>query len=149
MLYILTLLVPPLQLFVVGVLSYLGVTYHKHGVRDLELATHVDRIVKCPLGQFYKICVVNKFPCFIWDSDCHDLQQCTTRDITSHQFIYISTFKTLHYTINSEISALLTVGLHEYYSVQTLLSSRLLSKNIKIKIYKTIILPVVKHGLVH
>ena len=30
-----------------------------------------------------------------------------------------------------------------YYSVQTLLSSRLLSKNLKIKIYKTIILPVV------
>ena len=33
-----------------------------------------------------------------------------------------------------------------YYSVQTLLSSRLLSKNLKIKIYKTIILPVVLYG---
>ena len=33
-----------------------------------------------------------------------------------------------------------------YYSVQTLLSSRLLSKNLKIKIYKTIILPVVLFG---
>ena len=32
-----------------------------------------------------------------------------------------------------------------YYSVQTLLSSRLLSKNLKIKIYK-IILPVVLYG---
>ena len=31
-------------------------------------------------------------------------------------------------------------------SVQTLLSSRLLSKNLKIKIYKTIILPVVLYG---
>jgi hypothetical protein len=30
-----------------------------------------------------------------------------------------------------------------YYSVQNLLSSRLISKNLKIKIYKTIILPVV------
>jgi len=29
-----------------------------------------------------------------------------------------------------------------YYSVQNLLSSRLLSKNLKIKIYRTIILPV-------
>ena len=29
-----------------------------------------------------------------------------------------------------------------YYSVQTLLSSQLLSKNLKIKIYKTIIFPV-------
>ena len=32
------------------------------------------------------------------------------------------------------------------YSVQNLLSSRLLSKNLKIKIYRTIILPVVFYG---
>ena len=33
-----------------------------------------------------------------------------------------------------------------YYSVQNLFSSRLLSKNLKIKIYRTIILPVVLYG---
>jgi hypothetical protein len=33
-----------------------------------------------------------------------------------------------------------------YYAVQNLLSSRLLSKSIKIRIYKTIILPVVLYG---
>jgi hypothetical protein len=33
-----------------------------------------------------------------------------------------------------------------YYSVQNLLSSRLLSKNLEIKIYRTIILPVVSYG---
>ena len=33
-----------------------------------------------------------------------------------------------------------------YYSIQTLLSSSLLSKNLKIKIYKTIILQVVLYG---
>ena len=33
-----------------------------------------------------------------------------------------------------------------YYSVQTLLSSRILSKNLKIIIYKTIVLPVVLYG---
>jgi hypothetical protein len=33
-----------------------------------------------------------------------------------------------------------------YHSVQNLLFSRLLSKSIKIKIYKTIILPVVRYG---
>ena len=33
-----------------------------------------------------------------------------------------------------------------YYSVQNLLSSRLLSKNLKIKIYRTIILPAVLYG---
>jgi hypothetical protein len=33
-----------------------------------------------------------------------------------------------------------------YHSVQKLLSSRLLSKNIKIRIYKTVIFPVVLYG---
>jgi hypothetical protein len=33
-----------------------------------------------------------------------------------------------------------------YHSVQNLLSSRLLSKNIKIRIYKPVILPVVLYG---
>jgi hypothetical protein len=33
-----------------------------------------------------------------------------------------------------------------YHSVQNLLYSRLLSKNLKIRIYKTIILPVVRYG---
>jgi hypothetical protein len=33
-----------------------------------------------------------------------------------------------------------------YHSVQILLSSRLLSKNVKMRIYKTIILPVVLYG---
>jgi hypothetical protein len=33
-----------------------------------------------------------------------------------------------------------------YHSVQNLLSSRLLSKNVKIRIYKTIILPIVLYG---
>jgi len=33
-----------------------------------------------------------------------------------------------------------------YHSVQNLLSSTLLSKNIKIKIYRTIILPIVLYG---
>jgi hypothetical protein len=33
-----------------------------------------------------------------------------------------------------------------YYSVQNLLSSRLLSKNIKSRIYKTIVLPVILYG---
>jgi hypothetical protein len=35
---------------------------------------------------------------------------------------------------------------HSFYSVQNLSSSWLLSKNVKIRIYKTIILPVVLYG---
>jgi hypothetical protein len=40
----------------------------------------------------------------------------------------------------------LIVKIFMYISVQSLLSSRLLSRNVKIKIYKTIILPVVLYG---
>ncbi|PNF15095.1 hypothetical protein B7P43_G15990 [Cryptotermes secundus] len=45
--------------------------------------------------------------------------------------------------IQEEIKRRLNSGNACYHSVQNLLSSRLLSKNIKIRIYKTIILPVV------
>ena len=46
-------------------------------------------------------------------------------------------------SIQEEIKCRLKAGNLYYYSIQTLLSSRLLSKNLEIKIYKTIILPVV------
>jgi hypothetical protein len=48
--------------------------------------------------------------------------------------------------IHEEIKRRLNSGNACYHSVQKLLSSRLLSKNIKIRIYKTIILPVVLYG---
>ena len=41
---------------------------------------------------------------------------------------------------------ILSATLSCYHSVQDLLSSRLLSKNVKIKIYRTIISPVVLYG---
>ena len=49
-------------------------------------------------------------------------------------------------SIQKEIKCRLKAGNSCYYSVQTLLSSGLLSKNFKIKIHKTIILPVVLYG---
>ena len=45
-----------------------------------------------------------------------------------------------------EITSRLRSGSACYHSVQNLLSSRLLSKNLKIKIYRTLILPVVLDG---
>jgi len=48
--------------------------------------------------------------------------------------------------IQEEIKSRLRSGNTCYYSVQNLLFSRLLSKNLKIKIYRTIILPVVLYG---
>jgi len=49
-------------------------------------------------------------------------------------------------SIPEEIKSRLRPGNAYYHSVQYLLSSKLLSKNLKIKIYRTIILPVVLHG---
>jgi hypothetical protein len=48
--------------------------------------------------------------------------------------------------IREEIKIRLNSGNTCYYSVQSILSSRLLSWNVKIKIYKTIILPFVLYG---
>jgi hypothetical protein len=48
--------------------------------------------------------------------------------------------------IQEEIKRRLNSGNACYHSVQNLLSSRLLSKNLKIRIYTTIILPVVLYG---
>jgi hypothetical protein len=49
-------------------------------------------------------------------------------------------------SIQEEIKGRLKSGNACYYSVQNLLSSRLLSKKLKIKIYRNIILPVVLYG---
>ena len=49
-------------------------------------------------------------------------------------------------SIAEEIKSRLRSGSACYHSVQNLLSSRLLSKTLKIKIYRTIILPVVLYG---
>ena len=61
-------------------------------------------------------------------------------------FKYLGSLVTSQHSIQEEIKHRLKAGDSCYYSVQTLLSSRLLSKNLKIKIYKTIILPVVLYG---
>ena len=49
-------------------------------------------------------------------------------------------------SIVEEINSRLRSGNACYHSVQNLLSSRLLSKKLNIKIYRTIILPVVLYG---
>jgi hypothetical protein len=48
--------------------------------------------------------------------------------------------------LHEEINSRLNSGNACYHSVQNLLSSCLLSRNVKVKIYKTIILPVVLYG---
>ena len=62
------------------------------------------------------------------------------------EFKYFGTKLTNQNSIQEEIKSRLKLWNACYYSVQNLLSSRLLSKNLKVKIYKTIILPVVLYG---
>jgi len=62
------------------------------------------------------------------------------------QFKYLGTTLTNQNSIQEEIKSRLKSGNACYHSVQNLLSSSLLSKNLKIKIYRTVILPVVLYG---
>jgi len=62
------------------------------------------------------------------------------------EFKYLETTLTDQNSIQEEIKSRLKSGNPCYHSVQNPLSSRLLSKNLKIKIYRTIILPVVLYG---
>src|SRR5215469_4740760 len=62
------------------------------------------------------------------------------------EFKYLGTTLTNQNSIQEEIKSRQTLGNACYYSVQNLLSSSLLSKTLKSKIYRTIILPVVLYG---
>jgi len=61
-------------------------------------------------------------------------------------FKYLGTNLTNQNCIVEETKSRLSLGNACYHSVQNLLSSRLLSKNLKIKIYRTVIFPVVLYG---
>jgi hypothetical protein len=65
---------------------------------------------------------------------------------TVEQFKYLGTTLMNQNSIYEEIKRRLKSGNAYYHSLQNLLSSSLLSKNVKIKIYRTIILPVVLYG---
>jgi hypothetical protein len=65
---------------------------------------------------------------------------------TVEHFKYLGTTLTNENSIHEEIKSSLKSGNACYHSVQNFLSSSLLSKNVKINIYRTIILPVVLYG---
>jgi hypothetical protein len=62
------------------------------------------------------------------------------------QFIHWETTLTNQNSFHEENKRILKSGTVCYHSVQNPLSSSFLSKNIKIKIYRTVILPVVLYG---
>jgi hypothetical protein len=57
----------------------------------------------------------------------------------AEEFKYLGTMLTDQNSVQEEIRSRLKLGNECYHLVQNLLSSRLLSKNLKIKIYRTII----------
>jgi hypothetical protein len=62
------------------------------------------------------------------------------------KFKYLGTTLTSWNDIHHKMKSILNSGNACYYSVQNLLPSHLISKNLKIKIYKTVILPIVLYG---
>jgi hypothetical protein len=62
------------------------------------------------------------------------------------KFRYLETTLTNQNDIHDEIKSRLNSGNACYHSVQNLSSSHFISKNLKIKIYKTVILPFVLWG---
>ena len=62
------------------------------------------------------------------------------------KFKYLGVTVTNTNDIREEIKRRINMGNACYYSLEKILSSRLLSKNLKVNTYKTIILPVVLYG---
>jgi hypothetical protein len=62
------------------------------------------------------------------------------------KFRFLGTTVTNQSLICEEVRSRLNSGNAYYHSVQNILSSRLLSKSVKIRMYKTINLPVVLYG---
>ena len=76
----------------------------------------------------------------------HSIKNDSSSFEMAEEFKCSGTTLTNQNSIQEEIKSKLKSGNASYHSVQNLSSSSLLSKNIKITIYRTIILPVVLYG---
>ena len=72
----------------------------------------------------------------------HSVRNNNSTFASVEEFKYLGTSLTYQNYIPEEIKNRMNLGNARYHSVQNLLSSRLLSKNLKIKTYRTIILPI-------
>jgi hypothetical protein len=76
----------------------------------------------------------------------HDIKTANISSENEAQFKYLATTVTNQNLIQNEIKGRWNSGNARYCSIQNLLSSHTLSTNIKIRIYKIILLPVVLYG---
>jgi hypothetical protein len=88
-------------------------------------------------------------PCHQNAAQNHNIKLSNRSFENGAQFKYLEMTVTSQNLIHEEIKRRLNSGNACYHSVQNLLSSRLLPKDVRIKIYKTIILPIVLSGLWH
>ena len=77
---------------------------------------------------------------------CYSINNDNSSFARVEEFKYLGTTLTKQNSIQEEIKTRMKSGNACYYSVQNLLSSSLLSKNLKIKIYRIIMLPVILYG---
>ena len=87
-----------------------------------------------------------KYMVMSWDQNAgqsHSMKIDNSSFERMEEFKYLGKTWTNQNTIQEEVKSRLKSGNACYHSVQNLLSSSLLSKNLKIKKYRTIILPVV------
>jgi hypothetical protein len=76
----------------------------------------------------------------------HDIKTANRSFEDVEKFKYLGTILTDQNCVQEEIKSRLNSGNACYHSVQSLLSSHLLSRNVKVKTCKTTILPVILHG---
>ena len=119
--------------------------YHRHC-----LFVAIDSVIKwrTSLSLSLSLCVHPKYALFlvVFSSLDHTMKVDTSSIERVEEFKYLGTTLTNQNCIQEEIKSRLKSRNACYRSVQNLLSSSLLYKNWKIKIYRTIILPVVLYG---
>jgi hypothetical protein len=84
--------------------------------------------------------------CCRWAGQKHSIKTVNKSLENVAKFKYLGATLTDQNCMNEEIKSRLNSGNTCYHSVQNLLSSRLMSRNVTFKIYKTTVLPVVLYG---